>query len=406
MLTQQRDLHGGRPLWADSSRRCVAARTQLAAEKCDVAIVGGGVSAALCALSLCRAGFDVVVIDRRTPGFGSTIASTAMIQFEIDTPLSVLAGKIGSKKAERAYLRSFAAVGALKKLVKDNHIRAAWRDREALYLAGPEMGFRGLKAEVELRARIGLPSIYLPAAALREKYGIDRTGAILSSGSADLNPIQLSAGCLRAARRFQCRVYGEQEVVHVEAGAKSVTLSTKSGGVIACRRAVFATGYEVVDGLPKDQFEITSSWAIATHPITPDAFWPTRCLIWEAADPYPYLYVRTTADNRVVAGGEDSALKDPKRRDAAIPAKSAKILAKLTALLPGRNFTVDYAWSGAFAESPTGLPLFEPVDGLPNCLAILGCGGNGITFSTVASEVVTRWALGKSDPDWDLFRAK
>lgn len=404
MLTRKRDLRDAHALWEDSPRRTTKSRTVLTSETCDVAIVGGGISAALTALSLCKAGFDVVVIDRREPGFGSTIASTAMIQFEIDTSLTRLAGQIGSEKAERAYLRSLAAVGALKNLVRDNDIKAAWKDRDALYLAGPEMGFRALQTEAGHRARIGLPSVYLTAAELRAAFGIDRTGAILSAGSADLNPIQLSAGCLRAARRMGCRIYRNQEVAAVDAGAKRVTLATRTGGVIDCRRVVFATGYEVVYGLPRDQFEITSSWAIATQPLPPEAFWPTRCLIWEAAD--PYLYLRTTADNRIIAGGEDSALRDPERREAAIPAKAEKILSALTMLLPGRDFQIDYAWAGAFAESPTGLPLFEPVEGLPNSLAILGCGGNGITFSMVASEIVTCWAMNRSDPDWDLFRSK
>ncbi len=404
MLTQKRDLRDGHPLWADSPHRTVISRTALAHETCDVAIIGGGVSGALCALSLCKQGFDVVVIDRRAPGLGSTMASTAMIQFEIDTPLTRLADQIGSKDAERAYRRSFAAVGALKDLVREHAIRAAWTDRDALFLAGSEMGYRGLQTEAAERSRIGLPSTYLTAADLRETYGIDRTGAILSGGSADLNPVQLSAGCLREARRMGCRIYREQEVAEVDATATSVTLKTRSGAIIDCRRVVFATGYEVVEGLPRDQFEITSSWAIATAPLPREAFWPGRCLIWEAAD--PYLYLRTTADNRIVAGGEDSGLTDPARREAAIPAKSAKILAALNTLLPGRDLKVDYSWAGAFAESPTGLPLFEPVAGMPNCLAILGCGGNGITFSMVAAEVVTAWAKGKSDPDWDLFRAK
>jgi len=403
MLTQKRDLRGGQPLWSGSPHSTVQTRTVLGAETADVAIIGGGVSGALCALALTRAGFDVVVIDRRAPGSGSTVASTAMIQFEIDTPLTRLADQIGARDAERAYLRSFAAVGALRQLIADNAIRAAWKDRDALYLSGPEMGYRGLQAEAAYRARIGLPSEYLSAAQLRDRYGIDRTSAIVSSGAGDLNPAQLSAGCLRAAQRLGCRVYSQQDVAAVEAGPKSVRLTTREGGVIDCRRAVFTTGYEVVDGLPRGQFEITSSWAIATQPLPPEAFWPSRCLIWEAAD--PYLYLRTTADNRIVAGGEDSGLKGATRRDAAIPAKSQKILAALNALLPGRDLRIDHAWAGAFAESPTGLPIFEPVDGLPNCLAILGCGGNGITFSMVASDIVTGWVQGKPDPDRDLFRA-
>lgn len=402
MLTDKTDLRGGTPVWSGSAHSTVITRSVLEAESCDIAIIGGGVSGALTAFSLSRAGFDVAVIDRREPGQGSTVASTAMIQFEIDTPLSKLADQIGARNAERAYRRSFTAVGALKALVEANAISCCWKDREALYLAGPEMGFRGLKDEAAYRARLGLPSTYLPGADVQDIYGIDRTGAILSGGAAELNPLQLTAGCLRAARRYGCRVYSEQEVVSVETRARSVTLTTASGGTITCRRAVFATGYEVVDGLPRDKFEITSSWAIATKPLPPEAFWPGRCLIWEAAD--PYLYLRATADNRIVAGGEDSGLKDADRRDAAVPAKAQKILASLNALLPGRAFEIDYAWAGAFAESPTGLPLIEPVDGLPNCLAILGCGGNGITFSMVAAEIAVAWARGKADPDWDLFR--
>ncbi|MFN7163396.1 MAG: NAD(P)/FAD-dependent oxidoreductase [Hyphomonas sp.] len=403
MLTQKRDLRGGHSLWSASPHSTIKVRSTLGEERCDVAIIGGGVTGALSALALTQAGFDVVVIDRRAPGSGSTVASTAMIQFEIDTPLTRLAQQIGDRDAERAYLRSFAAVGALRKLIRDTGIRAAWKDRDALYLAGSEMGYRGLQTEAAHRARIGLPSEYLSAAELRDRFEIDRTGAILSSGAGDLNPAQLSAGCLRAAQRLGCRVYSKHEVVSVEAGPKSVRLTTGEGGVIDCRRAVFATGYEVVDGLPRGQFEITSSWAIATQPLPRDAFWPTRCLIWEAAD--PYLYLRTTADNRIVAGGEDSSLTDADRRDAAIPAKAQKILAALNTLLPGRDLRIDHAWAGAFAESPTGLPLFEPVEGLPNCLAILGCGGNGITFSQVAADIVTGWVRGKPDPDWDLFRA-
>ena len=40
---------------------------------------------------------------------------------------------------------------------------------------------------------------------------------------------------------------------------------------------------------------------------------------------------------------------------------------------------------------------------MPNVFAILGCGGNGITFSMITSEVVKEWVARKADPDADLF---
>jgi choline dehydrogenase-like flavoprotein len=116
-LAAKKDLHDGRALWVDSPKQSVVARRLTRDESCDVAIIGGGISGAITALMLSEAGHDVIVLDRRPPGSGSTIASTAMIQFEIDTPLTELGEKIGRQKAECASLRSAKAVHDLKSLV-------------------------------------------------------------------------------------------------------------------------------------------------------------------------------------------------------------------------------------------------------------------------------------------------
>lgn len=403
MITRKKDLRGGYPLWAKATGSSVRVRRVLKSETCDIAVVGGGVSGALTALALVDAGFDVVVVDRRMPGSGSTAASTAMIQFELDTPLTELIEKIGRAKAVRAYKRSLQSVKHLKALIAKHDIQAEWADRDALYLAGDELGWRGLQHEAEVRKAAGLPSQFLDADALDARFGIARTGAILSKGAAEVNPAQLTAGALKAAQaEGGARIYGECEVTHIEAGANGITLSVGAHEKITAQKVVLATGYETVPGLPRNLFDITSSWAIATEPIADDDFWPRRCLIWEAAD--PYLYMRATADNRILAGGEDSALNDPERRDAAIAAKSAKLLKSIETLLPGRSLKIAYAWAGAFATSPTGLPVIQELDDMPGCLAILGCGGNGITFSMIASEIATKWAMGKDDKDADLFK--
>jgi glycine/D-amino acid oxidase-like deaminating enzyme len=398
----RKNLRGGRALWSDSPHIRVKHRTVLKKERCDVAVVGAGISGAIIAVMLAEAGQDVVVIDRREPIHGSTLASTAMIQFELDTPLTELADKIGAASAERAYHRSLQAVTALIELVGRHDIQCCLKQRSALYLAGNAMGWRGLRDEASYRARIGLHSEFLDQKTLSERFSIERTGAILSSGAAELNPVQCAAGCLRAAQRFGARIYAPISVEKIDAASDGVELTTATGGRIRARRVIFATGYEVAPGIPKGEYAIISSWAIATKPLKPDAFWPMRCLIWEASD--PYLYLRSTIDNRIVAGGEDSGLTDPKRRDHAIAAKSRALLAKIEELLPGRRLAIDYAWAGAFADSPTGLPHIAKVDGMANCLAVLGCGGNGITFSMVAAQLARHWVGGRTDPDADLFR--
>ena len=400
-IAPRKDLHEGRSLWHDSPGRSIRTRAPGETETCEIAIVGGGISGALTALALSTAGHDVIVLDRRPPGEGSTIASTAMIQFEIDTPLTTLSTRIGNAKAVRAYHRSAKAALDLGRLIEKHDIKADWVERDALYLAGNEMGFRGLIKEVDARQAIGLPSQFLTKAELLERFGIDRTGAIISHGSAELDPAKTSAGVLRVAQKHGATVLSPCTVVRVESDGKGVRLTTETGAVIACRKAVFATGYEVIGGIPRDAFDIVSSWAIATKPIAKERFWPTRCLIWEAAD--PYLYLRATADNRILAGGEDSGLVDAGRRASAIPAKADKLIRKVRRLLKMPDLEVDYAWAGAFADSPTGLPIFKEIPDLPGVFAILGCGGNGITFSVIAADVVKAWVKGRRDRDADLF---
>ena len=293
MLTEKRNLRGGDPLWLDTSGGHVRTRAKLRSEACDVAEVGGGVSGALIALTLARAGLDVVVVDRRQTGLGSTAASTAMIQYEIDTPLRELRDKIGARRAIRAYRRSLKAVADLKALIAAEKIHCDWRDRDAVYLAGNKLGYRALQLEAAARRRVGLPSAYIDADEPKSKYCVERTGAIVSQGSGEVNPARLAAGALNAAREKGCRIYAGHEVVDVARTGAGIRLGTGTGAVIRCKKAVFATGYETIKGLPTGRFDITSSWAIATKRVEARKLWPTRCLLWEASD--PYLYVRTTA---------------------------------------------------------------------------------------------------------------
>jgi glycine/D-amino acid oxidase-like deaminating enzyme len=344
----------------------------------------------------------VVVIDRRKPGQGSTLASTALILFELDTPLVKLADRIGGDGAERAFLRSYRAVEALSRFIAAHQIRCGWKGRNALLLAGDEMGRRGLAAEARYRARIGLPSIFLTAGEIRSRYGFDRTGAILSSGSAELNPVQLATGCLRLAQRKGARIYAPIDITEIHATSRRVSLATAGSAIITAQRVIFATGYETLKQIPADRYEIRSTFAVATKPLRTEQLWPSRCLIWEAAD--PYLYVRTTRDNRIVAGGEDEYFDGPKRRDRKISGKAKRVLTKLRRLLGNNDPEIAFAWAGTFAESPSGLPFMGEIEGIPGCLALLGSGGNGMTFAMVAAELAREWMAGREDPDADLFR--
>ncbi|WP_337186336.1 FAD-binding oxidoreductase [Phenylobacterium sp.] len=366
----------------------------------DVVIVGAGVSGAFMAHELAR-DHSVAVLDRRGPVQGSTLASTAMLQWEIDLPLIALADKIGAAEAARVYRRSYAAVGDLLRIVDEARIRCAIQRKTSIYLAGDAYGSRALRREVAARTAIGLPSAYLTGRDLRMRFGMARTGAILSEGSASADPACLAAGLLRRAIRAGAKVYAPVEVTEVLRGHGRLGLVTDSGFEVRATHLVFCCGYEFPKGVPTPGAEVVSTWALATSPEVEAPSWLADHLVWEASE--PYLYFRATKDGRLVVGGEDEASASRHGDPRLLRPKAQAILRKLKRLTPELEVSADHVWAGAFGASATGLPLIAPTPGLPGAYAVMGFGGNGITYSVIASQIVSAAIRGTPDPDAALF---
>lgn len=399
-LTAERDLRTGGPVWLDTGRPNIAAAPLSESIEVDVAIVGGGITGALVADGVLQTGKSLAVFDRRGFVTGSTCASTALLQFEIDKPLIHLQEKIGREKAARAYWRSADALNHLRGRVMDLGLRAAFAERHALYLPGNVLDVADLKREADARTCIGLRSRFIERDEVKTLTDIDAPAAIWSAGSGEIDPVRFTASMWRSALKRGATLYAPTEVTDMEHGRDAVTLTTDNAFEVKARHVIFATGYEVAKFIGLRGQKITSTWAIATKP-QPEALWRSRCLIWEAAD--PYLYIRTTPDGRVVVGGEDEDFSDEETRDRLITAKTNKISKKVGALLPMIDPTPEFRWAGMFGDSPDGLPTIGPVPNAPRCFAVLGFGGNGITFGAVAAQIIQRAIVGIEDPDAKLF---
>jgi glycine/D-amino acid oxidase-like deaminating enzyme len=114
--------------------------------------------------------------------------------------------------------------------------------------------------------------------------------------------------------------------------------------------------------------------------------------------------MRMTGRRRVIVGGEDEPFSKAHADEALLRKKTDRIAALARALVPELRFRVEHSWAGAFGESDTGLPYIDAVPGHPNCFAVMGFGGNGITYSMIAAEIVAKLIRGEGDPDADLYR--
>jgi glycine/D-amino acid oxidase-like deaminating enzyme len=130
--------------------------------------------------------------------------------------------------------------------------------------------------------------------------------------------------------------------------------------------------------------------------------WPQRSLLWTTDR--PYLYLRTTTDDRIIIGGGDVDFHDDEARDALLPAKAAGLESALRSLFPEIDFEVDCAWTGTFGETKDSLAYIGESYEMPGAYFALGYGGNGIAYSAIAAEIIRDLYLGEPNETARLFR--
>jgi glycine/D-amino acid oxidase-like deaminating enzyme len=369
--------------------------------KCDVAIIGGGISGALVAYHLTREGIHTVMVDRRHVGHGSTAASTGLLQYEIDMPLIELIEKIGKDRAVAAYRASVESLLAFEPLVAELGDPCGLVARPSLYLASEEKDVDRLRAECEARQAMGIDVEFLGPAALREAFKITRPAALRSDCAYEVDPFRLTMRLIRQASEMGLQVFNETEVTRLEPHCDGMTLHASTGFAVTASKVVFATGYETIQQLPADLCRLSSTYALASEPLGSFEGWPRRCLVWESARPYSYM--RTTEDGRAIVGGADEEIADPQHRDQLLEKKTSDLCAKFSELFPSIPIKESCAWAGTFAQTKDGLPYIGTLPEFPHCYFALGYGGNGITFSLLAAEIVRDLFLGKQTERSTLF---
>lgn len=395
------DLHSGLPFWLVKSGLPYNYHPLQKNTKADVVILGGGISGALMAHSLTEAGIDCIVLDARTIGLGSTVASTALLQYELDVPLTELKEKVGMANASRAYHLCKESIDSLaiisEKLNADN-----FQKRDSVYFAAVKKDEKFLKEEYALRKEQGFKVRYLDAVELKANYGFDAPGAIVSRHGAEVNAYLFTHQLLQNCIAKGVQVFDRTGAVKIKHEKSGVRLTTGDGFIVNAKKLVYATGFESTNYISQKVADLHATYAIISENLTEDInFWKDEALLWNTAD--PYLYMRTTADKRIICGGRDEKFYNPVKRDKLIKSKTRQLAKDFQKLFPGIPFKAEFSWAGVFAATKDGLPYIDTYKKLPNSYFALGFGGNGITFSQIAAEIITDFIKGKENKDASIF---
>ena len=369
---------------------------------CDVAVIGGGVTGAMAAYHLVEAGLDTVLVDRRDVGGGSTSASTGLLQYEIDSNLVDLIERVGKRDAERSYQLCLEAIGKIGVLAKRAGVECEYTPKKSLYLASYKKDVPMLRREYEARKAMGITLAYLEPADIRKRFPFEAPGALLSDMAAEVNPYLLSMGLLTKASERGLRAFDRTTVNAYEWGPRGVTLKTDRGAAIKAKHVVMATGYEAQQHLKQKICTFANTYAAVSEPVEAFTGWgEDQCLIWETSR--PYFYARTSSDGRALFGGADHAYESDEKRDARIPRKTTALVKCFRSMFPDIAIEVAYAWAGVFGGTEDGLPVIGQTPEYPRAYFALGYGGNGITYSLIAAEMIRDALCGKKNNDARIF---
>lgn len=368
----------------------------------DYAVIGGGITGALIAWYLTKAGIETAVFDRRHIGMGSTCASTALLQYEIDTPLFRLAEMVGEKNAARSYRLCVESIDALEEISKKLKLSDFERKPSFCYASRKKDVPDQIEKEYKIRRKHKIDVEIWNEKDIAEKFPFSAPAALFSpKDAAQTDAYKLTHALHQDSINLGAKVFDKTEIKEIEHQKRGVLLKTAEGFEIKAKKIIIACGYESVNYLPFHLIRLHSTFALVSEPFENKEFWYKNALIWETAR--PYLYMRTTSDKRIIVGGKDEPFQSPSKRDKLLNQKTRGIVDSFSRKFPEINLIPDFKWAGTFAETEDGLPYIGSLKQRPHTIFALGFGGNGITFSQIAAEIIRDEAKGKKNSDAQIF---
>lgn len=367
----------------------------------EILIIGGGITGALIAYQLIKEGKKIILVDKRDICNGSTAASTALLQYEIDVSLHELIKIRGLECAVDSYNNCKKAIFELREIIDTIKSTCHFEFKKSVYFCSSEKDIPFLEEEFKVRKQHGFDVKWLEKLDL-QKLGLNALAAIESSTAAVMDPYKLAQDLLIYCQKKGMQIFDRTTIASTKSENGKLIATTEDNNTITVDNIVNCSGYESTETLKEKVVDLKSTFVITSESFAtlPAGFKNT--IFWDTAN--PYLYFRATADNRIIAGGGDEDFKDPKKRDTLLPKKEEYLAEQFHLKFPEIKFKIDYSWAGTFGETKDGLPYFGKPDPKKNEHYILGFGGNGITFSVLGMNSIMASLKNEKHPDLEYYK--
>lgn len=359
------------------------------ARRADVCIIGAGYTGLSCALTLAKAGYDVVVLEANKVGWGASGRNGGQIHPGQRREPEWLARRLGEPSTRRLLEIADEAWAFQRALIRDH-------DMEVDLAEGLIHGIHKKRYVDDTRREVermsdhwGVAGLsYLDAAETAARLGTDiYHGGVRDQRGGHLHPLKFALGLGRAAAAAGATIHEDSRATTIRHGSP-VTVTTPTGEVTADTVVLAGNGY--LGGLdpetdarvmPLNNF-ILSTEPLETNPIPGgEAASDTRYVVY---------YWRMTPDRRLLfGGGESFTPRFPKDIAGLVRRHLAKVYPGLA------NAPVSHAWGGTLGVTLNRLPYVRRPK--PNVWVSAGYSGQGVVLAPYAGHVLAEAIRGTTE---------
>ncbi len=337
-------------------------------EKCDVVVIGGGLSGCLTAYYLSAYNISTVLLEKNLIAQGNVSAGIGILEASPDLEFDKLSRFTGKKNALLIHKLCEKAVDDIEYILDSINFSHIFDKKETLYSINS--GFD--KSNI-------IKSIHKHA---YSKY------------SAVIDPFKFCHGLLKNAQKKQAKIYENTSATNYDSYSNTLRVKTNTSHYIECKKIIFTNDLSINNILPiKDLIQIKNINTIVTNPLdTPLSILNKNFILNYNKD---YTYIRSTYDKRIMIASFNSD-------------KNLYTNERLLDLFKdtceySNTLSAEYSFSTSYGESIDGLPYIGTHPKFENCYFNLALGRNPICYSLMGAQIIKDLILYDTNPYTKLF---
>ncbi len=365
-----------------------------------VVVIGGGITGILASYLLAKEGKKVVLIEKDKIGFGATGVTTAFITESLDTRAPELLKGLGALRASLVLDSHEESILLFESIIRSEKIECEFVRTPNYIYATSKKEADTLKEYMAALKTLGRESSFVEKE--NNMLGFKNEGYLVIQNQAKFHPRKFIAAILERLQKMGVEIYEDTEARDIEhfSDKNASRVKTPHGNIIT--DWVFAATYEPFQQ-PLSVYFKKALYTSYVFELEMQKNALVEGIFEDIKNPYHYFRVDQCPEfDRIIVGGEDhrSDLKVNKE-------KNFQALEDFVAeTFHGLSYKIVRGWTGPILESIDGLAYVGELHPNDRVLYAFGFSGNGITYSAIASQIITDKILGRHNAWSSLYDVK